>query len=151
MSKSKPMARSMQKKPSPDTKNYIPEILEDINDVIDNSTNFTIDCMRFLTEEVNISKDLLFRMFLDASECVNDIHTKNLAVANKSINCSNAFDILDFHHKLFDNNYGLFNQYGIQCGEHFNKYSSDVSDIIKYNLTNNWLVKFRNKKNFKTA
>jgi hypothetical protein len=129
--------------------NQISEMIEDVHDIIENSAHYAVDYVKTMTDSFNLIADLISKMLSGASECAGEVINRNTATVGEYMKCSNALDMLNYHHNLLDNNYGLCNKYGISCGDHLNSFTNGASDIMKYNLTNNWLEKFKNKKRVK--
>ena len=129
--------------------NPVPEMLEDIHDMIENVAHMSTDFVKTITDSMNLTMNLMSNIISGASECAGEMMNRNSGMAEKCTKCSNAHDVLNLHHGFFDNNYGLFNHFGINCGDHVNSFTKGFSEIMDYNLKNNWLEKLKNKKKVK--
>lgn len=129
--------------------NQIPEMLEDMHDIIENAAHMSVDFVKVITDSMNITMNLVSNIITGACTCAEEVMNRNSSIAEKCTKCSNAHDLLSLYHNLFDNNYGLFNNFGVNCGDHMNSFTKNMSEIASYNLKNNWLEKFKNKKKVK--
>lgn len=126
----------------------VSEILEDINDMIENVANMSLDIVETFTNSMNLTTNLVSNIVTGASACMGEITNQNSTTYDKLTKCSNATDILSFNRSMLDNNFGLFNQLSVNLGNHINDFTSGISEVISYNLKNNWLEKFKNKKKY---
>ena len=121
------------------------EMFEDVQNMIENAGQASVDFMKTMTDSVILTENLFTNIVSGASECANDVINRNAGMSENFLKCSNATDLLSFHHEMFDNNYGMMNKFGINCGDHVNGFTKGLSDIIAYNLAN--MERFTNKKN----
>lgn len=127
-------------------KTQISDMLEDIHDIFENAGEISVDFMKTVTDSMTLTTNLMSNILSGASECVGDMIKRNASMSENFMKCSNMHDLLSFQHDMFDNNYGLFNRFGVNCGDHMNIFSKNISEVVAYNLSNNWAEKFKNKK-----
>lgn len=126
----------------------ISEMLEDIHDMIENMGHLSMDIMKTITDSMTLTVNLLASTSSGASECVSEVLSRNADMSKDFMKCGNAADLLSFQHNIFNNNYGMINKFGINCGDHVNGFSKGLSEIVSYNMQNHWLEKFKRKKKF---
>ena len=126
--------------------NQMSEMLEDMHDMIENAGHMSVDIMKTVTDSMTLTANLLANIASGASECAGEVMNRNAAMSENFMKCTTATDLLSFQHNMFDNNYGVMNKFGMNCGDHMNGFSKGLSEIMSYNLQNNWLEKFKRKK-----
>lgn len=126
----------------------ISEMLEDMHDMVENVSHMSADIVEIMVSSMGLTTNLMSNVFSGATVCVGDMINRNSTTSDKFMKCSNAHDIISFNHNIFDNNFGVFNQFGLNYNNHMNDFTKGLSDIISYNLKNNWIERFKNKKRY---